>query len=105
MLKVDSFCLLDDSMKTLRFVAHWSASVRQGFVGAFVVGSLLWVMQPANAHGDVRGDAAMPDTISAMGPQMTFIDQRVAAAVRNGDPTSPRRDSALMTMSPRTWMP
>jgi hypothetical protein len=56
-------------MKTLRFVAHWSASVRQGFVGAFVVGSLLWVMQPANAHGDVRGDAAMPDTISAMGPQ------------------------------------
>ena len=71
MLKVDSFCLLDDSMKTLRFVAHWSASVRQGFVGAFVVGSLFWVMQPANAHGDVRGDAAMPDTISAMGPQMT----------------------------------
>ena len=57
MLKVDSFCLLDDSMKTLRFVAHWSASVRQGFVGAFVVGSLFWVMQPANAHGDVRGTA------------------------------------------------
>ena len=71
MLKLDSFCLLDDSMKTLRFVAHWSASVRQGFVGAFVIGSLLWGIQPAHAHGDVKGDAAMPVTSGATGPQMT----------------------------------
>lgn len=59
-------------MKTSRSAAHWSASVQQGFIGAFVVGSLLWVIQPVHAHGDVKGDAAMPDTSSATGPQMTI---------------------------------
>ena len=59
-------------MKASRSAAHLSASVRQGFVGAFVVGSLLWVIQPVHAHGDVKGDAAMPDTSSATGPQMTI---------------------------------
>ena len=57
-------------MKASRSVAHWSASVRQGFVGAFVIGSLLWGIQPAHAHGDVKGDAAMPVTSGATGPQM-----------------------------------
>ena len=58
-------------MKASRSVARWQASARQGLVGACVVGSLLWVIQPVNAHGDVKGDAAMPDTSSAAGPQMT----------------------------------
>ena len=71
MRKIDSVRLVDDSMKASRSVAHWSASVRQGFVGAFVIGSLLWGIQPAHAYGDVKGDAAMPDTSSATGPQMT----------------------------------
>ena len=92
-------------MKASRFVARWQASARQGLVGACVVGSLLWVIQPVHAHGDVKGDAAMPDTSSAAGPQMTVYRQRVAAAVLNGEHTSPRRGFALMTMSPRTWMP
>ena len=52
-------------------VARWPASVQQGFVGAFVVGSPLWVIQPVHAHGDVKGDAAMPVTSGATGPQMT----------------------------------
>ena len=59
-------------MKSSRSIAHWSASVRKGFVGAVVVGSLLWVIQAVHAHGDVKGDAAMPDTSSATGPQMTI---------------------------------
>jgi hypothetical protein len=28
-------------------------------------------IHPVHAHGDVKGDAAMPDTSSAAGPQMT----------------------------------
>lgn len=58
-------------MKASRSVARWQASARQGLVGACVVGSLLWVIQPVHAHGDVKGDAAMPDTSSAAGPRMT----------------------------------
>ena len=58
-------------MKASLFLTHCSAVVRQGFVGAFVVGFLLLGNQPVQAHGDVKFDAAMPDTISAMGPQMT----------------------------------
>ena len=58
-------------MKASRSVARWQASARQGLVGACVVGSLLFWIQPVHAHGDVKGDAAMPDTSSAAGPQMT----------------------------------
>ena len=58
-------------MKASRSVARWQASARQGLVGACVVGSLLWVIQPFHAHGDVKGDAAMPVTSGATGPQMT----------------------------------
>ena len=58
-------------MKSSRCVARWPASVQQGFVEAFVVGSLLWMIQPVHAHGDVKGDAAMPDTSNATGQQMT----------------------------------
>ena len=69
--EIDSVRLVEDSMKASRSVARWQASARQGLVGACVVGSLLWVIQPVHAHGDVKGDAAMPDTSSAAGPQMT----------------------------------
>ncbi len=58
-------------MKASRSVAHWSASVRQVFVGAYVIGSLSWGIQPVHAHGDVKGGAVMPDTSSAAGLQMT----------------------------------
>jgi len=58
-------------MKASRSVARWQTFIKKGFVGAFAVGSLLWVIQPVHAHGDVKGDGAMPDTSSAMGPQMT----------------------------------
>ena len=70
--EIDSVRLVDDSMKASRSATHCSASVRQGLVGAFLVGSLLWVIQQVHAHGDVKGDAAMPDTSSATGPQMTM---------------------------------
>ena len=33
-----------------------------------VIGSLLSVIQPLQAHGDVQGDAAMPDTSRVTGP-------------------------------------
>ena len=69
--EIDSVRFVDDSMKSSRSVARWPACVRQGFVGAFVVGSLLWVIQPVHAHGDVEGHAAMPDTSSATGQQMS----------------------------------
>ena len=58
-------------MKTSRFLSHCLAAVRQGLVGAFLVGSLFWVIQPAQAHADAIGDGAMPDTRGATGPQMT----------------------------------
>ena len=58
-------------MKASRSIARWQASARQGLVGACVVGSLLLGIHPVHAHGDVKGDAAMPDTSSAAGPQMT----------------------------------
>ena len=58
-------------MKASRSVARWQASARQGLVGVCVVGSLLFWIQPVHAHGDVKGDAAMPETSSAAGPQMT----------------------------------
>ncbi len=58
-------------MKESRFVSQCSAAVRSGLVGACVVGSLLWVIQPAHAHGDAKGDGAMPDTKGATGPEMT----------------------------------
>jgi hypothetical protein len=68
---IDSIRPIREFMKASRFLTQCSAAVRQGFVGAFVVGSLFWVIHPVQAHGDVQGDAAMPDTSSATGPQMT----------------------------------
>ena len=58
-------------MTAFRFLCQCSAAVRTGLVGVFVVGSLLSVIQPVQAHGDIKGGAAMPDTSSAAGPQMT----------------------------------
>jgi len=58
-------------MKASRFAPQCSAAVRLGFVGAFVVVSLLSAIQPVQAHGEVKGDAAMPDTSRETGPQMT----------------------------------
>ena len=60
-----------ESMNASRFASQASAAVRQSFVGAFVVVSLLSAIQPVQAHGDVKGDAAMPVTSGAIGPQMT----------------------------------
>ncbi len=60
-----------ESMKASRFTPQCSAAVRQGIVGAFVVVSLFSAIQPVQAHGDVKVDAAMPDTSRATGPQMT----------------------------------
>ena len=71
MRAIDSIRLIRESMKASRFVSRCSAAVLQGLVGAFVVCSLFWVIQPAQAHGDAKGDAAMPDTTGATGPQMT----------------------------------
>ena len=59
-------------MTASRFLCQCSAALRQGVFGALVVGSLLWVIQPAQAHGDAKGDAAMLDTMGATGPQMTI---------------------------------
>ena len=59
-------------MKASRFARLYSAALRQAFVGVFVVVSLLAAIQPVEAHGDVKGDAAMPDTSRATGPQMTM---------------------------------
>ena len=58
-------------MKASRFAPKCSAAVRQGSVGASVVVSLLLAIQPVQAHGDVKGDAAMPVISGATGPQMT----------------------------------
>ena len=57
-------------MKDSRFVSLGLVALRQGFVGAFVVVSLLSAIQSVQAHGDVE-DAAMPVTSGASGPQMT----------------------------------
>ena len=57
-------------MKSSRFASKGLAALRQGFVGAFVVVSLLSAIQPVQAHGDGKGDAAMPVTSGATGPQM-----------------------------------
>ena len=57
-------------MQASRLVPKCSTAVRRSLVGVFVVGSLFWVIQPVQAHGDVKGDAAMPDTRRATGPQM-----------------------------------
>lgn len=84
MRKIDPIRLTRESMKAPRFLSEFLVAVRQGLVGAFVVGSLFWVIQPAQAHGDAKADGAMPDTRGATGSQ--------------GDPTSPQRDSELMTM-------
>ena len=105
MQKIDSIRCVEESMKASRFVPQCSAAVRQGLVGAFVVVSQLSASQPVQAHGDVKGDAAMPDTSRAAGPQMTEYRSASCGAVRHGDLTSLQRDSALRTMSPRTWMP
>ena len=91
-------------MKDSRFVSLGLVALRQGFVGAFVVVSLLSAIQSVQAHGDVGDDAAMPVTSGASGPQMTVYRSASCGAVRHGDLTSLQRDSALMTMSPRTWM-
>ena len=58
-------------MKDSRFVSLGLVALRQGFVGAFVVVSLLSAIQSVQAHGDVGDDAAMPVTSGASGPQMT----------------------------------
>ena len=58
-------------MNASRFAHLCSAAVRQSLVGAFVVVSLLSASQPLEAHGDVKGDAAMPVNSGATGPQMT----------------------------------
>ena len=58
-------------MKAARSMFQCSVAVRRGLAGALVVGSLFWVIQPVQAHGDAKGDAAMPDTSRATGPQMT----------------------------------
>ena len=55
-------------MKASRFMSQCSSAVRQGLAGVFVVGSLFLVIQPVQAHGDVKGDTAMPDTSRAAGP-------------------------------------
>ena len=70
MRKIDSIRCVEESMTASRFVPQCSAAVRQGIVGAFVVVSLLSAIQPVQAHGDVKGDAAMPVTSNATGPQM-----------------------------------
>ena len=59
-------------MKALRFAPQCSAAVRQSLVGAFVVVSLLSAIQPVQAHGDVKGNAAMPDSGRATGQKMTL---------------------------------
>ena len=71
MLRLDSMRCIAESMKASRFALQCSAAVQLGFVGAFVVVSLISANQPVQAHGDVKGNAAMPDTSSATGPQMT----------------------------------
>ena len=58
-------------MKASRLMSQCSAAVRQG-LGVFVVCSLFLVIQPVQAHGDAKGDAAMPDTSRAAGPQITI---------------------------------
>ena len=58
-------------MKDSRFVSLGLVALRQGFVGAFVVVSLLSAIQSVQAHGDVGDDVAMPVTSGASGPQMT----------------------------------
>ena len=58
-------------MKDSRFVSLGLVALRQGFVGAFVVVSLLSAIQSVQAHGDVGDDAAMPVTSGTSGPQMT----------------------------------
>ena len=58
-------------MKASRFASQDLASLRKGLVGDFVVVSLLSAIQPVLAHCDVKGDAAMPDTSRATGPEMT----------------------------------
>ena len=59
-------------MTASRFLCQCSAALSQDVFGALVVGSLFWVIQPAQAHGDAKGDAAMLDTMGATGPQMTI---------------------------------
>ena len=58
-------------MKASRLAHLCSAAARHSLVGAFVLVSLLSASQPVEAHGDVKGDAAMPVTSGATGPQMT----------------------------------
>ena len=69
--EIDSVRLVNDSIKASCSVARWQSSARRGFVGACVVGSLLFWIQPVQPHGDVKGDAAMPETKSAARPQIS----------------------------------
>ncbi len=69
--ETDPICLRRQSMTAFRFLCQCSAAMRTGLVGVFVVGSLLSLIQPVQAHGDIKGGAAMPDTSRATGPQMT----------------------------------
>ena len=57
MRQIDFIPFVDDLMKASRSVAHWSACMRHGFVGAFLIGSLLLGIQPVHANSDVKGDA------------------------------------------------
>jgi len=52
MPRLDSMRCIAESMKASRFALQCSAAVQLGFVGAFVVVSLLSAIQPVQAHGD-----------------------------------------------------
>ena len=71
MQRVDSIRCIEKSMMDSRLAHLCSAAARHSLVGAFVLVSLLSASQPVEAHGDVKGDAAMPVTSGATGPQMT----------------------------------
>ena len=57
-------------MKTSRFQAWVPSVARLSLVGASTVLSLGWALEPAHAHGDVKGNGLMPDTKGALGPEL-----------------------------------
>ena len=57
-------------MMALQFKSQCSTALRQGIVGAFMIGSLFWVIQPVFAHGESGGDGSMPDTSGGTGPKV-----------------------------------
>ena len=58
------------SMKTSRFQAWVPSVARLSLVGASTVLSLMGALDPAQAHGDVKGNGLMPDTKGALGPEL-----------------------------------